>query len=484
MAEGQKKISLMDREKALAKAQKAIAEITNVIEMRGEAFINGQKKRVKDLAMALESDMKKSGYKGERRGFAAKQRDAVEKALKYGNLTPEYFIKNLNNRVMNELFAGFHDAEQNSGLEAAKAKERLAKIAEETGFATWDGQKKVRVIVAGGKTVQMTTEQLMTLCAIWNREKNMLRPEETSHLLHGGFMLAENDTEKGKPRREKAQQRPIRMKEEQLNMLEKMLTPKQREYVAAMVQYMSGDLAALGNEASMKAYGIRKFTEQYYFPIKSWGGVLNRGSASGIQSNSDNKAMRQSFSRRITANAMNAVEIADFTPTAVKHIVGMITYNTVGPAVENLNKVLNQQLEYGTRTEEEDDTYKRNMRAAFQQHYGKAAYDYLVQFMKDVNGGITQRNESSLWESMLTLFKKNAVAGSLSVAAQQPLSYIRAAMMVNPKYLAEALNPKYWKAILLLTEVSGPVDRCTAHGLTPLFAEIVGRGGDHHGIVL
>ena len=65
--------------------------------------------------------------------------------------------------------------------------------------------------------------------------------------------------------------------------------------------------------------------------------------------------------------------------------------------------------------------------------------------MLDVNGGVTARQESSLREKLLSVFKKNAVAGSLSVAAQQPLSYIRAAMMINPKYLAQALSPAYWK---------------------------------------
>ena len=209
---------------------------------------------------------------------------------------------------------------------------------------------------------------------------------------------------------------------------------------------MSNDLAQLGNEASLRAYGIRKFTEQYYFPIKSWGGVLNQSSTSGVNSQNENRAMRQSFTRRLTANARNALEIGDFTPTAMKHITGMITFNTVGPAVENINKVLNQQLDYNDSEEmDPDESYKRNMRAAFQESYGKAAYDYLTTFMKDVNGGVARRNETILRERLLSLFKKNAVAGSMSVAAQQPLSYIRASMAINPKYLAQAISPQYWK---------------------------------------
>ncbi len=450
-AEGNGLNSLNDRRDALKELQKAVGEIYSVIRARGQAFVNGKRYEVAELAERMEDEMSRSRFKGERKGYGSRQANAVEKALKFGNLTPEYFFKNLKNSVMSLLHDGFHNAENRSGLLAAEAQEKIKTIADSTGFNTWDGKEKHKVKVSGGRTVEMTTEQIMSLYATWRREKNGLRPEETAHLLKGGFVLAQEENNKGKPGREKVQQHPIRMTEEQLNSLRDYMTTEQRDYVERIVEYMSTDLAEIGNEASMEAYGIRKFTEKYYFPIKSWGGVLNQDSARGIVNQNDNRAMRQSFTKRITAGAQNAIEISDFTPTAMKHIVGMITFNTVGPAVENLNKVLNQKLSYGDVSYgedgaiDEDNRYKRSVRAAFQEAYGKNAADYLAQFMLDVNGGVTQRPENSLRETLLSLFKKNAVAGSLSVAAQQPLSYIRAAMMINPKYLAQALSPQYWK---------------------------------------
>ena len=442
-AEGNGVVTLQDRNEALNKIQDAVSEIWDVIKARNEAIIEGHKWQVMELALMFNGDAQNSKYKGERTGKLGKAADTVEKAVGYGNLTPEYFFKNLKNRAMTLLHKGLQEAEQRSGLEAKRAQERIAKIAEETGFRTWDGQEK-HTITANGRKIEITTEQLMALYATWLREKNALRPEDTAHLLHGGFVLAE-DNSKGLYGRKQANNRPIRMSEDELNALENELTEKQKEYVDKIVAYMSGDLAELGNEASMKTYGIKKFTEQYYFPIKSWGGVLNKSSDSGVTNRNDNRAMRQSFTKRITANAQNAIEIGDFTPTAMKHIVGMINFNTVGPAVENLNKVLNQQLKEGEKTEDEDDTFKRNMRAVFAEKYGKNAYDYLERFMGDINGGVGRQNDTSLREKLLSIFKKNAVAGSLSVAAQQPLSYIRAAMMVNPKYLAQAISPQYWK---------------------------------------
>lgn len=447
-AEGQKNISLKDRRNALEKVQEAVSEIWSVINARSQAEINGRKWQVYELAEVMRNDMANSRFKGERTGFGAKARNTLSGAVYYNNLTPEYFFKNLKNQAIDILHNGLKEGENRSGLEAAKAKARLARIAEETGFRKWDGQEKHKVQTSSG-VIEMTTEQIMSLYATWMRESNQLRPEETAHLLNGGFVLAEKENNKGLPGREKKNVRPLRMSEEHLAALGNYLTAEQKQYVNDMVAYMSGELAELGNEASMKMYGIRKFTEQYYFPIKSWGGVMNSRSDAGISSSNENRAAQQGFSKRVRNNASNAIEIGDFTPTAVKHVAGMITYNTVGPAIENMNKVLNQQLEYGEKEYNDagevvdDDTYKRNMRAAFQEAYGKQAMDYLATFMKDMNGGVTM--DRNVWDKLLSVFKKSAVAGSLSVAAQQPLSYIRAAMMISPKYLAEAISPSYYK---------------------------------------
>ena len=442
-AEGQGNITLQDRKNALTKVQNAVSEIASMIKARGEAVINGRKMQVYELAERMQEDMRKSRFKGEK----GKGATAFSKAVGYGNLTPEYFIKNLRNKTMTLLQEGVHEAENRSGLEAEKARARIAQIAEDTGYRKWDGQEAHEVKVNGGKTVKMTTEQIMSLYATWQREKNQLRPEETTHLLNGGFVLEKNDANRNQA------QRPLRMTRELLDKLGDYLTDEQKKYADAIVKYMSTDMAEIGNEASMRMFGIKKFTEQYYFPIKSWGGVLNKSSMSGINNPNDNRAARQSFTKRLTAGARNAVEIGDFTPTAMKHIVGMIRYNTVAPAVENINKVLNQQLEYGERIRDEesgemiDDTYRLNMRTAFNEAYGENAENYLRKWMEDLNGGVTADRDDSIKGKLLSVFRKGAVSGSMSVALQQPLSYIRAATMINPLYLTEAIMPQHWGKI-------------------------------------
>lgn len=452
-AEGNGLNSLQNRRDALKEISDAVAEISSAIRARGQAFIANKRYELADLAERAEDEMSQSKFKGERYGRGSKTKNAIEKGIGYGNLTPEYFFKNLKNSVMDLLHQGFNDAENRSGLLAEDAQEKIADIAETTGYKNWDGQEKHQIEVSGGQTIDVTTEQLMALYATWQREKNNLRPEATAHLLKGGFVLAPEDRSTGKPGRERIQQRPIRMSKEQLDKLGEQLTDQQREYVDKIVQYMSTDLAEVANETSMETYGIRKFTEKYYFPIKSWEGVLAKESNRGVSNQNDNRAMRQSFMKRITAGAQNTIEIADFTPTAMKHITGVITMSTVGPAVENMNRVLNYKLQYGDVTYNEggevseDNTYKRSVRAAFQEAYGVNAKEYLERFMQDINGGTAQGIGNTVYDKLLSTFRKGAVAGSLSVALQQPLSYIRAATMINPKYLASAIAPWHWGRI-------------------------------------
>ena len=451
-AEGQGYISLNDRKAALTKIEEAVAEIYDIIKARSDVMIKRKRYEVKLLAEKAEKEMEGSRFKGEKTTKLGKAIDTAWNAVGYGNLTPEYFFKNLKNSVMNLLHSDFLDAENRSGLEAFKAQKAIEEIAQETGYTGWDGQEKHQVKLVNGRTIELTTEQLMTLYATWKREQNMQRPEDTSHLLNGGFVLpADSAKGKGLLGTMKMDTKPIRVKAYDLDHFGDYLTEQQRDFADRIVDYMSNDLAKLGNEASMRMFGIKKFTEQYYFPIKSWGGVLNQRSDAGVTNNSENRAARASFTNRLRANAQNAIEIADFTATAMKHIVGMINYNTVAPAVENMNRVLNYQLKFGDYNvdemtgEEEDETYKINVRAAFRNAYGKKASDYLQQFLQDINGGVARRNEVMAREKLLSVFRKSAVAGSLSVAAQQPLSYIRASMMISPKYLAAAVDPRYWK---------------------------------------
>ena len=446
-AEGKRNITLQDRKNALTRIQTAASEIMDVIAARQKVEINGRKMWAEDLAFRAEDDMQKSRFKGEWTGGLGKIIGKLRAGVMLGNMTPEYFFRFLHNDTLSLLFDEYHNAENRAGLEYGKAKDRIAQIAEEAGYSTWDLEKKYTVHLARGGSVQLNIEQMLQLYATWKREEalqaGMNDLEKTYHLDRGGFYV-ENDAAHKVAGREIFRQRAYRMQAADMTTLESLLTPQQIKYAEDIVSYLSNEMSQLGNEASMRMYGIKKYNEKYYFPFEIWSGVKAVKSDTGAGGNQEShRAARPGFSNRLRNNASNALMIRGFTQTATRHIVGMINYNTFAPAIENTQRVMNAQ----TLTGEGDNQTKRNLWAVFGEAYGKDALDYFQNFQKELNGGAT-RVDRTFYDKLMSTFRKSAVAGSLSVSLQQPLSYIRASIMINPKYLAEAINPVYWKGSL------------------------------------
>jgi hypothetical protein len=444
-AEGHGLVTLMDRKAALKKIDEAVTNIWNVIAARETANINYKRMLISELAMQARDDMANSRFKGEWTGKIGHGIGAVRSGVVYGNMTPEYFFKNLRNGTLSMLYDEYHRAENRNGLEVGKAKEALARIAEETGYGTWDQEKRHTFKLEKGGTVNLTLGEMMSLYATWQRElMNQIEangPETSFHLEVGGFYTAQEEQAKLLGR-EKFTQKAHRLTAEDMARIRDAMTPEQLEYVERVVKYITEDIGALGNEASMRMFGIKKYNEKWYFPFEVWSGVKSKKSDQGAAGNTENRAAHASFTKRRKTNAGNALVIRDFTQTAVKHIGGMINYNTFAPAIEFMNRVMNYQIEEAG--EGEDSSTRRNIRTLFGEIYGKDALTYLENFNQDLNGGAT-RIERTAYDRLLSTFKKSAVAGSLSVALQQPLSYIRASMMISPKYLAEAINPAYYK---------------------------------------
>ena len=454
-ADGRGVVTLQDRYEALQKVQNALGEIWNVIKARQSAEIRGRKAIVQDLALAARDDMQKSRFKGEWTGWLGKKIGKIRSAVVYGNMTPEYFFKNLRNETLSGLYDEYHRAENRNGLEVLKAKQALAKIAEETGYSTWDPKKRYTLKLEKGGEVQLTLGEMMSLYATWQREEmnqaELNGPDKSFHLEQGGFYI-EQEAKKKVAGREIAQQRAHRVTANDIANIRDMMTPEQLEYVERVVKYITEDIGELGNEASMRMYGIRKFTEKYYFPFEVWHGVLASKSNTGAQQSTQNRIAHGSQTKRRKANAKNALVIRDFTETVVKHIAAQINYNTFAPAIEYMQRVMNSQVEEGTGP---DDATSRNLWALFREVYGADAERYFKDFQNSINGGPT-RVEGSIYDKLISTFRKSAVSGSMSVALQQPLSYIRAAIEINPKYLTLAMNPKYYKgSIKEMQEHSG-----------------------------
>ena len=91
-------------------------------------------------------------------------------------------------------------------------------------------------------------------------------------------------------------------------MVNSLLTDEQKKFVDDIVGYMSTDMSELGNEASMKAYGIKMYKESYYFPFRMWDGIKARASNdSGSAAAANDRAFHPSFSKTRLHGASNAL---------------------------------------------------------------------------------------------------------------------------------------------------------------------------------
>ena len=443
-AEGRGVESLRSRYEALKQVQSAVSEIMSIIKRRQEVEHNGKRMLAQEIADQIYDEMAGSRFKGEFTGKTGRIREGANAFVILGNTTPEYFFKNLRNKILSGQYHGYHKAENRNGLLIGKAMRRMNQIAEETGYRSWDMDKKLTVHLDNGQAVQMTRGEIMSLWATWNRElANQTQengPEKSFHLTKGGFYVEEKSDE-GIIGRKLLKRRANRVTEADMQRIGAMLTDQQKEFVSRVVEYLSNDMSAIGNEASMRMYGIRKYNEKYYFPFEVWGGVKAVKSDAGARgAANDHRAAKQGFTNRRMSNASNALMIRDFTEVATKHIIQMINYGTFAPEIEDMQKIMNMQVA------EEDGlggSTQRNLWAAFEESYGSEARKYFEKFQQALNGGVRSEDRTA-YDKLLSVFKKGSVAGSLSVALQQPLSYIRAGMMIPQRYLAAAINPKYW----------------------------------------
>lgn len=429
------KLAMMNQ--AYKHMAEAVKNVRDLIQAQRDAFLGDQKTTISAAAQhVIDPASVRDDYR-EFKGAFGKKLAGMDRLIRRGNMTPEYFFRNLGNDGLTEANKGFHRGENQYGIDLKEAKDVLDSMREKHGFHDWDGKAKLKFTTEQGREIELTTQQAMSLYATWKRE-NQEDVVVSKHLENGGFVYSGTEADNKKMTREALFKSGNKISDKDIVQIINFLTDEQKAYVNDVVNYLSTDMGEKGNQTSMKLFGIRKYNEGYYFPIKSFAGNMHQKSDVGtVSGTNDARIKHASFTNSRLNNAQNAILLEDFDSVVANHINQMLTYANMVLPIETMNRILN----YKTVTE---DGSEQTVRAMIEQKYGTNAVNYLQGYLRDLNGGMTVDNRGDLGK-MLSTFKKLAVAGSLSVAFQQPLSYIRASMMVNPKYLAGAINPATYK---------------------------------------
>ena len=397
--------------------------LLTTIRNANKAFVAGKNARIDEMVKRATTELSLMKKKNPNQTAMGKMVDQFF----WNNEKPVYAFERIGSAVMSDLYDNLRKGEDTFYRDVLEARDFFLESAEKNGFNKWDLNELKEFTAANGQKFQLSLDELMSLYAY------SLRPQAREHLTKGGIVLGENTKRFTKGplgvTRETTYNdaNAYTLTDETIDAIAGSLTKEQRQFAFEMQQYLAKIMGAKGDEVNMALYGIKKFGEETYWPLKSSDVFSERVRAQ--QENTGNKLKNKGFTKALTPKANNAIELSTLTETWAEHVSDMSMYHSFTLPMEDFYRVYNWN-------QKGDGTVKSTMgvRQLIQKTAGKGAVNYIDQFLKDLNGGLRADPRETVSKAMLSGFKKAAVSASLSVAIQQPSAVGRALAYIEPKY--------------------------------------------------
>lgn len=408
-------------------------------------------------------------------GKGSNKRHLIDE-IKKGLTKPEYLFENLGSETVAMLYREIRKGENIQAKIVHEARVFEKETKKKHKYDTQWSRKDVEVELISG-TYKMSVENLIALYATFKRKQGL------EHLLGGGAVvytkkqidkegrdynriLKDNIRQLTKEARkngrdispeeinnearklsdvnfnavkeiEKSQR--IYFNEDDINAISNALTTEQKLYADEMVGYMTNNIGSLRNEISMKLYGIERYKENYYFPIKVDRNFLDSklGKVEGVST-----IKNQSSAQRTVNKASNPIEISGFTEVFNQHVYDSALYCAYVLPIEDFKKVYNfRGTNFNTDGVEsliamrEDFSVKEEL----QRVNGKNATKEIEQFMIALDSGSRYENLMPISAKLASRSKKVAVMANLSVAVQQPTAIYRSMLYISPKHFGASV---------------------------------------------
>ena len=293
----------------------------------------------------------------------------------------------------------------------------------------WEAETHDITVANGGK-LTLTTPQIMELYLLSKRKQAL------GHLLGGGVIQPEiKSAETGRTKVPRGTQQ-VFLTDGDIERITGKLTDEQKRVADGLQELTATTLAKYGNDASMQAYGYRKFTEKNYWPIKSAKEALH----SNLEKDSGNVRSIKNIgmAQQVTPNANNAVELRSVFDTFADHASDMIDYAAWLAPMEDANRLFNFQYrnDAGNKT-------GVSVKGLLDEKGGKGAQQYWQKLMGDIQNGIGTKDFEPFTGTMgkfVGKFKGAAVGANIRVVIQQPTAFFRAAAVLDPKDMAKGMT--------------------------------------------
>jgi len=298
-----------------------------------------------------------------------------------------------------------------------------------SAIGKWEAETHDITVANGGK-LTLTTPQIMELYLLSKRKQAL------GHLLGGGVIQPEiKSAETGKTKVQRGT-RQVFLTEGDIERITGKLTDEQKRVADGLQELTATTLAKYGNDASMQAYGYRKFTEKNYWPIRSAAEGLH--STQEKDSGNVRSIKNIGMAQQVTPNANNAVELRSVFDTFADHASDMIDYAAWLAPMEDANRFFNFQYR--------NDTGNKtgvSVKGLLDEKGGKGAQQYWTKLMGDIQNGIGVKDFEPITGAMgkfVGKFKGAAVGANIRVVIQQPTAFFRAAAVLDPKDMAKGMT--------------------------------------------
>ena len=387
--------------------------VEHMVNSANKLFVRGRFEQVDQLAGAIKDQTGRIQDKKEPDGgnIPAAVLRAGENLVTLDMLEPVTYFERLGpggKAISDALFGA--EGEQTKIL--AEAAKRTADMVTPEQIRAWE--KETHKIRMGTREVELTTAQIMNLYVLNKRE------QARGHIYDGGI----------KPRGKNTA--AIKVDRVQVDTILRVLTAEQRAAADKMQAYLSNEIAAYGNRASMQVYGYEKFNERDYWPIS----VDKTTVRSSVQQTGAVTSVRNKGMTKATVDkASNPLVLDSIFDSYTNHITEMAQYAAFLAPMEDAERVLNYQFrdEHGVKTGE-------TIKGELNRIYGSKGSAYFLNLLQDFSRGTKGEKDTAFRTDALSGgYKASAIGANIRVILQQPTSAFRAMDLIEPKYWAKGM---------------------------------------------
>nr|DAY78367.1 MAG TPA: PolyVal Metallopeptidase superfamily domain [Caudoviricetes sp.] len=401
-----------------------------------EVFLENKKLAYAEVGNAAVEDLKRTDAVFLNKAWNNKNMEKLRGFLFEGNMTPAYFMKHMGS-TFEKIYGMLVKGQGRWARNMQSSKDFVTGLMERYEYKKWKN-KTIEFRTESGRNLTLSVNQALQLLATAQREQSN-NGQTSKHLCLGGVVIDAEAMksalkENGKKNSEvneildKLRSRAVQISFDDVKVVEKLLTNQQKAYMKDMVDYLSTQCAAWGNEVTMKLYGYRQFLETNYFPYVSSDVFLAKDPA-----RADNTILKSaSFTKSLQKNASNPLMLSSITDVALQHIESMCNYNAVTVPLDTLNKMFNYQIK------DSDGKSLNSVKSEISNKFSNQAVKYMQNFITDLNTGIRGDQRDSVLNSLSSKFKKSAVLANISVVLQQPSAIFRGLRDIDGKYYLKA----------------------------------------------